>query len=97
MNRLFPTQVDNRFEGHRAALWLLGLFVALKLAMSVNSLLNTAAVASGADGLPLDSFGSAAAQTVLMLFALLSLGQMNVPLGRGCHSLCSPQTASAWP
>jgi hypothetical protein len=80
MNRLFPTQVDNRFDGHRAALWLLGLLVALKLAMSANSILNTASVASGADGLPLDSFGPAAAQTVLMLFALLSLGQLTLAL-----------------
>jgi hypothetical protein len=78
LNRLFPKQVDNRFDGHRAALWLLGLFVALKLAMSVNSILNTASVASGADGLPLDSFGPAAARAVLMLFTLLSLGQLTL-------------------
>ena len=76
LNRLFPTQVDNRFEGYRAALWLLGLYVALKLAMGVNSILNTASVATGADGIPLYSFGPAAAREVLMLFALTSLGQL---------------------
>jgi hypothetical protein len=76
LNRLFPRQADNAFDGNRAALWLLGLFIALKLAMSVNSILNTASVASGADGLPLDSYGPAAAQTVLMLFALTALGQL---------------------
>ena len=73
---LFPRQVDNTFGGYPAALWLLGLFIALKLAMSVNSMLNTAAVAAGADGLPLDSFGPAAARAVLMLFALVALGQL---------------------
>lgn len=78
LNRLFPKQVDNRFDGHRAALWLFGLFIALKFTMSVNSILNTASVAAGADGLPLDSFGPAAARTVLMLFALLSLGQLTL-------------------
>jgi hypothetical protein len=76
LNRLLPRQVDNTFDGHRAALWLLGLFVALKLVMSVNSILNTASVASGGDGLPLDSFGPAASRTVLMLFALMSVGQL---------------------
>ena len=76
LNRLLPRQVDNRFDGHRAALWLLGLFIALKLVMSVNSIFNTASVAAGADGLPLDSFGPAAARAVLMLFALMSLGQL---------------------
>jgi hypothetical protein len=78
LNRLFPKQVDNTFDGHRAALWLLGLFIALKLVMSVNSILNTASVATGADGLPLDSFGPAAARTVPMLFALMSLGQLTL-------------------
>lgn len=78
LNRLFPKQADNGFEGNRAALWLLGLFIALKLAMSVNSLLNTASVAAGADGLPLDSYGPAAAQAVLMLFALTALGQLTI-------------------
>lgn len=78
LNRFFPKQVDNRFEGRRAALWLLGLFIALKLVMSVNSILNTASIATGGDGLPLDSFGPAAARTVLMLFALMSLGQLTL-------------------
>jgi hypothetical protein len=80
LNRLFPRQIDNRFDGHRAALWLLGLFIALKLAMSVNSIVNTATVAAGADGLPLDSYGPAAARAVLMLFALMSLGQLTLAL-----------------
>lgn len=78
--RLFPRQADNRFEGHRAALWLLGLFIALKIAMSVNSIVNTAAIAGGADGFPLDSYGPAAARAVLMLFAALSLGQLALAL-----------------
>ena len=78
--RLFPKQVDNRFEGYRAALWLLGLFIALKLVMSVNSIFNTASVAQGADAIPLDSFGPAAARQVLLLFALMALGQLMLAL-----------------
>ena len=80
LNRLFPRQADNRFDGHRAALWLLGLFVALKLVMSLNSIFNTASVAAGADGIPLDSFGPAAAREVLTLFALMALGQLALAL-----------------
>lgn len=76
LERLFPSQIDNRFDGYRAALWLLGLFIALKLVMSINSIVNTASVAVGADGFPLDSFGPAAARAVLMLFALTALGQL---------------------
>lgn len=80
LNRLFPRRVDNRFDGYRAALWLLGLFVALKLVMSINSIFNTASVAAGADGIPLDSFGPAAAREVLELFALMALGQLALAL-----------------
>ena len=79
LNRLFPKQVDNRFDGHRAALWLLGLFIALKLVMSVNSIFNTASIATG-DGIPLDSFGPEAAREVLTLFALMALGQLMLAL-----------------
>lgn len=78
--RLFPRQADSRYDGYRAALWLLGLYIALKLAMSLNSIFNTAQVAAGADGIPLDSFGPAAAQEVLTLFALVGLGQLALAL-----------------
>ena len=79
LDRLLPQQAGNRFDGHRAALWLLGLFVALKLIMSVNTILNTASIAAG-DGIPLDSFGPAAARDVLTLFALMALGQLALAL-----------------
>ncbi len=79
LNRLFPRQADNGFDGHRSALWLLGLFIALKLVMSVNSIFNTASIATG-DGIPLDSFGPAAAREVLTLFALMALGQLALAL-----------------
>ncbi len=76
LNRLFPKQIDNGFKGRRAALWLLGMYVALKLVMSTNSIFNTESVAVGADGFPLDSFGVAGARAVLMLFAITALGQL---------------------
>jgi hypothetical protein len=48
--------------------------------MSLNSIFNTAEVAGGADGIPLESFGAAAARQVLLLFALLALGQLALTL-----------------
>ena len=80
IERLFPRQIDNRFEGHRSALWLLGLLLFVKMAMSLNSILNTREVAAGADGIPLDSFGPAAAREVLLLFALMALGHLFLEL-----------------
>jgi hypothetical protein len=78
--RLVPRQFDNSYHGYKAALWLLGLFVALKLVVSINSILNTASVATGADGFPLESYGGDGARAVLMLFALDSVGQLMLAL-----------------
>lgn len=78
--RLFPRQADNGFAGLRPALWLLGLVICLKLAMSLNSIFNTRSVAAGADGIPLDSYGAAGAREVLLLFALMALGHLMITL-----------------
>lgn len=80
LSRLFPSPADNRFEGLRPALWLLGVLIFLKVAMSLNSIFNTESVAVGADGIPLASYGPAAARQVLLLFALLSLAQLTLSL-----------------
>ena len=80
LRRLFPRQFDNRFDGPRAALWLLGLYLALKLVMSVRSVLDAAAVAAGPDRIPLDRFGDEGASTVLLLFALNAFGQLTLVL-----------------
>ncbi|HEX8622911.1 MAG TPA: hypothetical protein VF718_13170 [Allosphingosinicella sp.] len=80
VERLFPRHVDNRFQGLRPALWLLGLLIALKLVMSLNSILNSATVAAGADGIPLASYGPEAARQVLLLFALMALGHLALTL-----------------
>ena len=80
LERLFPRQADNRFTGHRAALWLLWFLVALMLIVSTRSILSTESVAVGADGIPIHSFGPTGARTVLMLFALDSVGTLTVGL-----------------
>lgn len=74
--RLFPDRFDDRLPGHAAALWLLGLYLALKTVMIVNSILNGASVAAGADGIPLERYGAEGAAAVLQLFALNAFGQL---------------------
>jgi len=73
--RLLPREA-NGYAGLKAALWPLGLYIAVKLLMSVNSLLNTRSVVTGADGFPLDRYGQGGAEAVLMLFSALALGQL---------------------
>ena len=70
-DQLFPQRVDNTYRGYKLALWLFALVVLMKVAMSLNSIFNGYSVATSADGIPLDTFTSAGAQTVVSLFALL--------------------------
>jgi hypothetical protein len=52
------------------ALWLFGLVLFIKTAMAINSIFRGHLVASRADGIPLEVFSEAAAQTVVALFAI---------------------------
>lgn len=50
--QLLPQRIDNSYRGHKLALWLFGLIVLMKSAMSVNSILLGHKVATSADGIP---------------------------------------------
>jgi hypothetical protein len=78
-NRLFPRQIDNKYQGYRLAIWILGLIVLLKLIMGLNvSGLNpwvsNVEVLINADGVPLGSFSAEAASTAVYLFASWGFG-----------------------
>lgn len=73
---LLPRTIDNTFEGQKPALWLFGLLVLLKSAMSLNSIFNGRLVAQSADGIPIDTFTAAGAQAVVALFGIWGLGHL---------------------
>ncbi len=78
--KLFPQSVDNTYRGYGAALWLFGLVVAVRITQSVLIIFNGYSVARDADGIPLDTFPPAAAQTVVALFALSALYRLILSL-----------------
>jgi hypothetical protein len=79
-DRLLPQRVDNTYRGYKLAIWLFGAVVLMKLAMSLNSIFNGYVVASSADGIPFDTFSSAAARTVVALFAIWGLAHLMICL-----------------
>ena len=79
-SQFLPQRIDNTYRGHKLALWLFGLLLLMKIAMSLNSIFNGYSVASSADGIPLDTFTPAAARTVVSLFALLGLSNFVICL-----------------
>lgn len=73
---LLPQTVSNLHRGHVLALWILGLVAFAKAAMGLNCIFNGRSVAASADGVPLDSFGTDGARTVVALFAIWGLCQL---------------------
>jgi hypothetical protein len=79
-NQLLPRRIDNTYSGHKAALWIFGLLVAMNLTMSLNSIFNGYAMASSADGIPLQSYPPAAAGTIVSLFSICGLAWLMICL-----------------
>jgi hypothetical protein len=79
-DRLLPRPIDNRYSGSKVALWLFGLVVFVHVLQSVLVLVNGYSVAQSADGIPLETYPAAAAQTVLALFMLGSLRRLVISL-----------------
>ena len=79
-DKLFPQRIDNTYQGHRAAVWLFGLVVALKITKSVAVISSGYSTARDADGIPLETFTTEAAETAVALFAQGSLWRLTFSL-----------------
>lgn len=75
-DRLCPPIIDNSYRGAKVALWILGLVVGMKATQSLMIIFNGHRTAIDADGIPLDTYPAAAAQTMLALFAQGSLWRL---------------------
>ncbi len=80
LDRLFPHHADNGYVGSAISLWILGFLGLIKTAMGVNSIFNGYEVATGADGIPLDSFGPAGSRAMVAMFAGWGVGQLVLSL-----------------
>lgn len=80
VNRLFPQPIDNRYSGSKIALWLFGLIVLIHIIQSVLIIVNGHSIAQSADGIPLETYAPAAAQTILAILAVSSLRRLIISL-----------------
>lgn len=80
LNRFFPDRIDNKYRGHKLALWLFGLVVALKITQSVLIIVNGHSIARSADGIPLETYPVAAAQTIVAILVISSLNRLIISL-----------------
>lgn len=76
LDQLLPPRIDNTYRGHKLALLLFALVVAMKTTQSLLVIFNGYAVMQSADGIPLDIYTPSAAQTVVALGALSGLSRL---------------------
>ena len=79
-DKLLPQPIDNRYSGSKIALWLFGLIVFVHILQSVMVIVNGHSIAQSADGIPLETYAPAAAQTILAILAVSSLRRLFISL-----------------
>jgi len=79
-DKLLPQPIDNKYSGSKIALWLFGLIVFVHILQSVMVLVNGNMVARSADGIPLENYPAAAAQTIMAIFMTSSLRRLIISL-----------------
>src|SRR5262245_48133682 len=79
-DKLLPQSIDNTYGGYRAALWLFGLVVGVRIAQSLSVIFNGYGTARDADGIPVDTYTPEAAQQMVALFAQGSLWRLTFGL-----------------
>ena len=80
LERIFPERVDNRYRGHRVALWLFALITLQKLALAFTHLFKADGGAQSISTMPLDSYPPSAAQNIVGLMARTGLEQLLLAL-----------------
>ena len=75
LHRLLPSVVDNRFDGHPAALWLFVPLALMKLALGFAHVLRADGGAQSVSHMPLDLYPDGATQNIVGLMARMGLEQ----------------------
>ena len=89
LERLLPKTIDNRFRGHRVALWM---FYPITLITIVRSLIHVFRSDGGAQSIatiPLDGFTEAGAAAVVAVFAVFAQWGLSQLLMGGLYALVS--------
>ncbi|MBW2386243.1 MAG: hypothetical protein JRG92_21660 [Deltaproteobacteria bacterium] len=80
LDRILPERIDNHYRGHRLALWLFYPITLMTVGRSLVHIFRSDGGAQSIATIPLDSFVSGGADTVISVFALWGLSQLLIGL-----------------
>ena len=80
LKRVFPASLDNQFPGHKIALYVFFALTALTLWRSQHHLFGHDGGAQSIASIPLHTYSSSAAETVIGIFGLWGLSQLIIGL-----------------
>lgn len=76
MNKILPKTIDNNYQGSKLALFVFYLITVIALVRSLIHMLSPDSEAQSIATIPLDSYASTAAATVIYLFSVWGLSQL---------------------
>ena len=76
LQRIFPECIDNRYRGHKLALWLFVPITLQKLAVCLTHLFTADGGAQSITTMPLDTYPPSAAQNIIGLMARQGIEQL---------------------
>lgn len=80
MNRFLPTSIDNQYRGHKLALWFFWIVVIIRGSQGLSLMLSGSSIVREADGIPLETFPTAASQSIVAVFVVSGLSRLVLSL-----------------
>ena len=78
--RFLPRPIDNEYRGHSLALWFFWAVVIVRAMQGLSLIIGGAAIVKDADGIPLETFPSAASQSIVAVFMVSGLSRLVLSL-----------------
>jgi hypothetical protein len=79
-SQFLPKSIDNNYRGHKLAFWFIGVVVIMRAAQGFSLIFNGYSIVREADGIPLETYPIAAAQTVVAMFLVSGLSRIILSL-----------------
>jgi len=79
-SRLLPKYIDNQYRGHKLALWFFWVVVIIRGLQGLSLIVGGASIVRDADGIPLETFPTAASQSIVAVFVVSGVSRLVLSL-----------------